>query len=250
VPKVAGAKRAPAAKQPSKAPSTPKAPAVGGFDQNAVGGASLEASLLDALAEAESSAAPETVAPAVASRPPIPCPQCGATVAGTAVLCTQCGFSIETGRSARAASTQSSGGGLAALRGLASGASPMLVGTVAASVAGAIGAAVWAWIAVVTEYEIGYLALLIGGMVGLAMYAANQAPSQLGGLVAGLIAALSIFVAKVIAFEALFDWMLPVGQLAVAIGQNLEFLDYLFMGFALFVAYRVGSYGPSISTNE
>ena len=65
------------------------------------------------------------------------------------------------------------------------------VAIVGGVIAGIIGAALWAYITMLTEYQIGYMAIAIGAGVGYAIRVLGKGVSQIFGMLGGLIAVLS-----------------------------------------------------------
>lgn len=74
-------------------------------------------------------------------------------------------------------------------------------GVLGGVLAGALGAAVWAAVAYFANFEIGYLAWGIGGLVGLAVAALGKAPGPAAGVLAVAISVLSIVAGKYASVE-------------------------------------------------
>ncbi len=123
------------------------------------------------------------------------CPGCGQRVAEGAVVCMSCGYNAQTGRSistkSKEMATPGAGsavlGGAAKMGGLA--ASPMLP-LIGALIGGLIGATIWAAVAFFFDYEIGYIAWGVGGLVGLGATISNDSQKAGGGMVIGVMAAI------------------------------------------------------------
>ena len=159
-------------------------------------------SLLDELAEHQSAspAASEKATPA-ATR----CPKCGADLPDAAVICVSCGYNLQSGRILK----QASGAGTATRR-LSVGAGTFPVGCTLSLVGALIGAVIWFAVAVITQYEIGWIALLLGLLAGGGMAMGSKKRDARAGTAAAVIALVAILVAKAMVFaqadhEALRD---------------------------------------------
>ncbi|MEM9420534.1 MAG: zinc ribbon domain-containing protein [Planctomycetota bacterium] len=125
------------------------------------------------------------------------CPSCGATVSENAVLCTNCGYSFKGGKqqistqviTEEAESTQTPTVG---------GMGKMVLGLGAASVVAVICCVVWLMIMVSTGYQVGLIAWVIGGLVGLTAGLIGRNPSPIYCGFTALIACMSIIGAKLI----------------------------------------------------
>lgn len=173
-----------AAAAPAPAPAAPAAPAE-------------SADWLDDLAAKEHAAtATGLAAVPTAGGIPRPCPHCGATLVGGAVLCTSCGYNAQTGRIMKAAAL---GPGAAAVATKAAKwAGTFVLGCVLSLVGGAIGEALWCFIAYKTGYEVGYVAWGIGLITGFGMALGSRMCGVLPGVVAAAVALLAIIVAKIL----------------------------------------------------
>ncbi len=120
-----------------------------------------------------------------------PCPHCGAALVGDAVLCTSCGYSLKTGQTKKGARLGPSVAGRFAL------------GCVLSAVGAVVGAAVWYFVAMKVNLEIGYIAWGIGLVTGFGMALGYRTPGVLPGIVAAATSLLSILVAKMLIFLAL-----------------------------------------------
>jgi uncharacterized protein YneF (UPF0154 family) len=93
------------------------------------------------------------------------------------------------------------------------------LGIVLGVIAAVAAAAIWAAVAVVTEYEIGWLAIATGALVGIAcLKGAKEASSQLGA-VAVTLAICSLLIAKLI----IFAWVVPT-EMRKEVMNNPEYL--------------------------
>lgn len=123
------------------------------------------------------------------SSPALSCPSCGGDMSAGSVLCLQCGYNLSTGRKTKGVSdsdvereeepkTSSGYGWLAGRFILGVGA-----GAAAAVVCGVLWGAVAAW----TGYELGILAIAVGGITGISVaFFAAEGNSALGVAAAGL----------------------------------------------------------------
>ena len=124
------------------------------------------------------------------------------------------------------------------------------LGVVAGSVAALVGAVLWAVITVVTEYQIGWMAVGVGLLVGLAIRyvgkgvdkffgAAGAALALLGCLLGNLLAGTAI----VAAHEGVSFWTI-FGQLNFGFALSLlsamfSPIDLLFYGIAVYEGYQL-----------
>lgn len=120
-------------------------------------------------------------------------------MAAGAVVCTMCGFNSQTGRSLKVKTGVDgaiSAGGVAAAAG--KGTLRLGLWLLGGGIAGAIGLAVWIGIMVATGYEIGYVAIGVGILIGAGVAITGQKHLN---VVSGLIAA-------AIAFFCVAGWKL------------------------------------------
>jgi hypothetical protein len=130
----------------------------------------------------------------------------------------------------------------------------LLRGGVAGAVAAAIGGGVWAGIALVSHYELGYLAIGIGFIVGAAVryFGAARSPIfgglsailSLGGLLTGkILIMLGFFIQGAIregsSFGEALD-ALPWESLPLFFQASFAPMDLLFYGLALWCGWKYG----------
>jgi hypothetical protein len=123
------------------------------------------------------------------------------------------------------------------------------LGLMAAVVVGIIGAVLWGVITVITEYQIGYMAIAIGAGVGYAMRYFGKGMDQIFGISGAVIAILSCVLGNffsIIGFVAnaegldyintlmVFDY----SQLVNIMTENFNPMDVLFYGFAGYEGYK------------
>jgi len=117
------------------------------------------------------------------------CPGCGTRMEAGSVVCMGCGYNTQSGKAMNTKSTEigegfggAAIGGVAQVGGLA--ASPMLP-FIGALIGGAIGASIWAAIAYFTGFEVGYVAIGVGALVGIGATLGGGAETTGGGAIAG-----------------------------------------------------------------
>lgn len=124
------------------------------------------------------------------------CPGCGQRMGDDAVVCLGCGYNSETGRSMTTKSKEAKAGpgvggaalgGAAAVGGFAAGPTLAFVGAV---IGGVIGAVIWAAIAYFTGFEIGWIAIGVGVLVGLGAQLGGGSETTGGGMLVGLMSAI------------------------------------------------------------
>ncbi len=123
--------------------------------------------------------APAPVA-AKPAAPPSMCKECGAPMAGDAIVCLLCGFDKRTGkvRAIKAAKDDGRPG--------SSGVASLLRGTCFSLMGAMLGAVIWAVVAYLTERQFGIIAWALGGLAGAGMAFGHEDDD---GTTAGIIAA-------------------------------------------------------------
>ena len=182
--------KCPGCKQPLRVPSprpkrsstgVPVAGAAAASDPGASSAGAKSYSLAD-LAEMEANAEVELNELSHKSRPNsvrIPngkdCPACGASCKAEAVLCVHCGHSFEGGKKLK---TKKSKEGAVTVKGAAAGTGKAVLGLVIASIVAIIFAVAWVGIVLITGYELGFVAWIMGGVIGFvtALIARTQSP--------------------------------------------------------------------------
>ncbi len=168
---------------------------------NGAEGADLESeeqfSLVEELAE-EPSMVIAGPAPGEAGRTDI-CSQCGKRLGAGASLCVHCGYNNKTRHQHKGASAlRSILGGL--LRRTAAGAGTYVLGCILSSLGALIGAAVWCIVAVVTDFEIGWIAWGLGILAGIGMSIGYESKNVRAGVTAACIAVVGIGCGKLMVF--------------------------------------------------
>ena len=123
------------------------------------------------------------------------------------------------------------------------------LGIIGGAVGGLIGAVVWAAVTYITEYQIGWLALGVGFLVGLGVRYLGKGIDRIFGIVGGVIALVSValgnfltalgYVAKAYEIGFLevlqqFDYTLTFELMKV----TFTAMDVLFYGLAIYAGYR------------
>lgn len=213
--------------------------------------------------------------PAAAHEPAAACPGCGQPLDAGAVLCTNCGYNTTTGRGVgteivtepeeNKTARVAVGAGRAAVAAAASAPTAWVLAGIGAVVAGAVGAALWAFVALAFNLEIGWLAWGVGGLVGLGarlgarghaglISGSIAAAVAIGAILAGKFIVVTIVVGTVQLAEAVADdnamWeQTAIGDLADGIaGERMmagEQLDWP-AGMDLELAIEPEDYPPGI----
>lgn len=102
----------------------------------------------------------------------------------------------------------------------------MFRGFLGGTIAAAIGAGIWAAVALLFDYELGILAWGIGGMVGFGVALGNRGEgSQAAGILAAALAVMSVSVGKYVAYESFMPSAEEiVSDYAAGLQENEELL--------------------------
>jgi hypothetical protein len=176
------------------------------------------------------------------------CPSCRSPLDDGAVLCTNCGFDTRTGKSL--ATTKEApvlGYATPRAKGKAKGPVDMmapqgsfLIGLLVASAFGVVCSILWIVVAVVTGYEIGILATVVGWTVGLGMQMGQKGYSQRGGIAAAIIAVLAITLPKLLLIALVMA--LVHNSNAAKLGADLfPVLTILWIILGIGAAYRTAN---------
>ena len=125
----------------------------------------------------------------------------------------------------------------------------LIVGALAGFIAALAGAAVWAGITVATEYQIGWIAIGVGFVVGMAIRVSGKGIDQVFGIIGAVMSLVGVALGNlfiIIYFTAVnFDISMTdiMSQMTVAdifgvLRDTFEFMDILFYGLALYFGYR------------
>jgi len=122
-------------------------------------------------------------------------------------------------------------------------------GFVAALIFGLVGAIIWAIVVKETGYNVGFVAILIGLLISQGFVWAGKTDSSIWGVVAAVIAALSIFIGKIfgiiivvaefygITVLQLLE-VIDYGQLMNFMVETFEVFDLVFYAIAIQTAYK------------
>lgn len=124
------------------------------------------------------------------------------------------------------------------------------MGLLAGLVACIIGAAVWALVSVSTGYQIGYMAIGMGFLVGYAVRIAGKGISPVFGIVGAALALLGCILGDYFSYIGYFASseglpymetlaLIPVGEMMEFLFENLLSMTALFYGIALFEGYKL-----------
>ena len=125
----------------------------------------------------------------------------------------------------------------------------LVVGSMAGLVAAVSGAAVWAGVTVVTEYQIGWLAVGVGFLVGIAMRTMGKGIDQVFGVVGAMIALFGCVLGNVLTIAWYISAQTGSSLLSVLteldmeltielITETFQVMDILFYGLALYFGYK------------
>ncbi len=117
------------------------------------------------------------------------------------------------------------------------------MGIVGGIVGAAIGAGIWAAVTLITDYQIGWMAIGIGFLTGLGMRFFGKGREPIFGI-AGAILALAGVVAGNLLFIHLLTarefpgLQLTLGEYFEVLTGSMEPIDFLFYGLALYAGFR------------
>lgn len=125
----------------------------------------------------------------------------------------------------------------------------LLMGTLAGLVASTIGAGIWATVTVMTEYQIGWMAIGIGLLVGFAIRFTGKGINQSFGIVGGVMSLVGCVVGNIftisyfVAVNEGMAFMDILSQLNLAIIVDMltatfEAMDVLFYALAVYFGYK------------
>lgn len=125
----------------------------------------------------------------------------------------------------------------------------LVMGGLSGFVAAMLGAGIWAAVTVATEYQIGWMAVGIGFLVGYAVRFAGKGIAPVFGAISAVLSLLGCAVGNVLTFAWFIaaaegmSFMEVVGQLDFAIVVGLltatfEVMDILFYGLAVYFGYK------------
>jgi hypothetical protein len=124
------------------------------------------------------------------------------------------------------------------------------VGIMAGIAAGLVGAIIWAIVTVATGYQIGYMAIGIGFIVGYAIRFMGKGIDMIFGISGAVIAILSCFLGNFLSSIGFIADYQSMGYMETLISfdysffmdlmiESFGFMDVLFYGFAAFEGYKL-----------
>lgn len=125
----------------------------------------------------------------------------------------------------------------------------LLMGTVSGLLAALLGAGIWAAVSVATEYQIGWMAVGIGFLVGLAMRYTGKGMTPVFGTVSAALSLVGCLVGNIVTYTwfiadiegMAFMEVASQMNLAVVIGlltSTFAVMDILFYGLAAYFGYK------------
>jgi len=129
------------------------------------------------------------------------------------------------------------------------------MGLMAGLVAAAVGAALWATITVVTSYQIGWMAIGVGALVGLAVRAAGKGASAAFGILGGTLALTGCLVGNLLTGAVILsrEWDVSVAVALSRLTPEMTVkvmmaifspMDLLFYALAIWQGYKLSIVNP------
>ena len=176
------------------------------------------------------------------------CPSCRSEVEGNAVLCTNCGFNFRSGKSLATQKeapvlpyASPKGKGKSGPVDMMAPQGSFIVGLIVAIAFGVVCCILWIVIELVTGYEIGLLATVVGWTVGLGMQIGQKGYSHRGGIAAAIIAVSAIVLPKLLLLSVILA-LAPHNKEMAKIGFALfPPLTILFIFLGIGAAYRTAN---------
>ncbi len=126
-----------------------------------------------------------------------------------------------------------------------------LLGLVAGGMAALIGAGLWAAVTVITKYQIGWMAIGVAFIVGLAIRVFGKGVDKFYSFLGAGLALVAVILGNLLMLAVLLAQQESVSLLIVLgvmltnpaldmelLAQNFSFFDLLFYGFAVYYGYR------------
>ena len=125
----------------------------------------------------------------------------------------------------------------------------LMLGAAAGAIAGAIGATIWAAVTIATGFQIGWLAVGIGFLVGAAVRGVGRGTTSAFGIVGAVLALVSVAAGNFLSVLGLFAGELEISyfEMATRFDYSQSFaimaatfspMDLLFYGIAVWEGYR------------
>ncbi|MCH7791248.1 MAG: hypothetical protein IID31_03070 [Planctomycetes bacterium] len=157
-----------------------------------------------------------------------PCPSCSRAMARDAVICTHCGYNMQTGRQMQShvqvlePERGESKTVKAAVAVADSAPVSLLMGTVGCLIGSAVGAAAWAAVAYYLNFEVAYLAIGVGVLAGGGMMIGARGHAGAStGAIAALAAIVAILIGKYIVVSYVIDEYVRDADIAVVTDQDV-----------------------------
>lgn len=123
------------------------------------------------------------------------------------------------------------------------------LGIIGGSIGGLLGAIIWAAVTYFTEYQIGYLAMGVGFLVGFGMNKSGKGIDRIFGIAGGIIALVSVLVGNFLVSLGYLAKYLEISYLDALLyfdysmtfellWETFAFMDLLFYALAVYAGYR------------
>ena len=115
-----------------------------------------------------------------------------------------------------------------------------------------VGAALWALVTILTQMELGLMAIVVGFVVGLGIQKVRKRPNRNFGILGAVLALIGCLLGNALSFVAfaaqqsggsfadVLMTVSPAGLLSV-MARNFEAMDLLFYGIAVYEGFKFGS---------
>ncbi len=125
----------------------------------------------------------------------------------------------------------------------------LAMGTLYGLIAAFAGAAIWAGVTIATEYQIGWMAVGIGFLVGIAVRAGGKGIDQVFGFVGAVLSLVGCLLGNLftVAWFMSQEFGVPIGDVLSGldpesalelIASTFQVMDLLFYGLAIYFGYR------------
>ncbi|HQN42705.1 MAG TPA: hypothetical protein PLA25_01125 [Anaerolineaceae bacterium] len=123
------------------------------------------------------------------------------------------------------------------------------LGIIGGAIGGLLGAAAWAAITYFTEYQIGWIAIIVGFLVGFGVRTLGKGIDKIYGIIGGVIALGSVLLGNFLASMGFLAKGLELSFLDTVLGFNyrltfellketFSMIDLVFYGLAVYAGYR------------
>ena len=123
------------------------------------------------------------------------------------------------------------------------------MGVLAGLVASVVGAILWAVITVVTEYQIGYMAIAVGFMVGYSIKIIGKGIDNIFGIIGATLALFGCLLGNFLSLVGFFAnaeglgyfetlSMIDYSVIPGVMMESFDIMDLLFYGFAIYEGYK------------